>query len=73
MVAMATTRSPYTSRPSYRVDFAGVALFVCGVLFGALSYWLITSRGSNPLILVPSIVAATSGASHLLKRQAPHG
>ncbi len=70
---MATTRSHYSQPPAeHRVDFGSLALLTCGVLFGILAYWLITERGSNPLLLVPSIVAATLGATHLIKRQAPH-
>lgn len=53
------------------LDVASLALLVLGLAFGALSYWLITNRGLNALILIPSIVAATTGATHLFKRQAP--
>jgi hypothetical protein len=36
-----------------------------------LAYWLITVRDVNALVLVPSIVAITTGASHIAKREAP--
>ncbi|MEJ7648678.1 MAG: hypothetical protein WKF57_06555 [Nakamurella sp.] len=57
--------------PRRRIDFAGLALMLVGLVFGAISYWLITYRGSNVLLIVPSIVAATTGATHLTKWQAP--
>ena len=40
----------------------GLALLLLGLVCGVLAYWLITVHGVNPLILVPSIVAATNGA-----------
>jgi hypothetical protein len=58
-------------RSHRRLDAAGLALLLIGLLFGALSYWLVTQRDYNPLAMVPSIVAATTGASHVSKRQAP--
>ncbi len=54
-----------------RVDVASLALILCGLAFGVLAYCLITERGMNPLILVPAVVAATLGASHLIKYEAP--
>jgi len=54
-----------------RVDVASLALFLCGLTFGVLAYYLISEGGRNPLILVPSVVAATLGASHLIKYEAP--
>ncbi|WP_264079736.1 hypothetical protein [Mycolicibacter algericus] len=43
------------------------------MIFGAISYWLITTAGVNALVIVPSIVAATIGITHLIKREAPRG
>ncbi|AMS03842.1 hypothetical protein SEA_BAXTERFOX_32 [Gordonia phage BaxterFox] len=54
-----------------RVDAVSLALMVVGLLFGAISYCLVTFADVNALIMVPSIVAATVGASHLVKREAP--
>jgi hypothetical protein len=48
-----------------------LVLLLIGLAFGGLAYWLITNEGTNPLILVPSVVAATTGAIHIFKRQAP--
>lgn len=59
--------------PRRRVDFAGVALFVVGLVFAVISFWLVDARGASALVIVPSIVAATIGASHLTKREAPRG
>lgn len=61
----------HSRRSPRRLDAASLALFVLGILCGALSYWLVRDRGMNPLILVPSVVAATTGGAHLFKREAP--
>ncbi len=53
-----------------RLDVAGLALLLLGLVCGVLAYWLITEHGLNPLILVPSVAAATTGASHITKREA---
>jgi hypothetical protein len=41
------------------------------VVVGALAYWVIAARDANALVVVPSVVAATIGAMHLTKREAP--
>ena len=64
---MTMTHSPRSHR---RLDLASLALLVVGLVAGTFSYWLITERGLNALIIVPSIVAATTGALHLTKREA---
>ena len=70
---MTSTHSHYGQRrATRRVDVASVALLVCGIVFGIVSCWLITERGANPLILLPSGVAVMLGATHLVKREAPH-
>jgi hypothetical protein len=53
-----------------RIDLAGLALFVFGAVFAVIAYLLVTASGYSPLIIVPSIVAATVGASHLTKTEA---
>lgn len=53
-----------------RLDTASLALLLLGLVFGGLSYWLVAAHGLNALILVPSIVAATTGATHITKREA---
>lgn len=55
-----------------RIDVAGLILLLIGLTFAVFSYWLITNHGLNALILVPSIVAATTGATHLTKHEACH-
>lgn len=55
-----------------RLDVASLTLLLVGLAFGVLSYWLITADDFNALVIVPSIVAVTIGASHLFKREAPH-
>lgn len=54
-----------------KIDFASAALTVIGMVFGAVSYGLITADHANPLVIVPSVVATTLGITHLLKREAP--
>lgn len=60
----------HSPRSHRRLDLAGLALLLIGLVFGVISYWLVMDRGLNPLIIVPSIVAATTGASHITKREA---
>lgn len=62
---MTTTHSSHR-----RLDVAGLALLLLGLICGVLAYWLITVHNVNPLILVPSVAAATTGASHITKREA---
>lgn len=54
-----------------RIDGASLALAVLGLVCAAAAYWLIVNRDVNPLILVPSIAAVTTGVTHLVKRVAP--
>lgn len=61
----------HSHRSHRRLDAASLALLVIGLVFGGLSYWLVADHGLNALIIVPSIVAATTGATHITKRVAP--
>ncbi len=54
-----------------RLDLASAALTAIGLIFGVVAYWLITAEHANALVLVPSIIALTIGATHLIKREAP--
>ena len=54
-----------------RVDVASAILLAIGLFFGAVSIWLIAHNGVNPLICIPSLVAAFTGATHLFKYEAP--
>ena len=65
---MTTTTHSQSQR---RLDVAGLALLLVGLLTGLLAYVYVTERDINPLLLVPSVVAATTGATHLTKRVAP--
>ncbi|MFJ9315759.1 hypothetical protein ACIRN4_16335 [Pimelobacter simplex] len=53
-----------------RLDLAGLLLLLVGLVSAVGAYWLIEARHLNPLILIPAVVAATNGASHLTKRVA---
>lgn len=65
---MATIHSAESRR---RLDLASLTLLVVGIACGAFSYWLTVAASLNALIIVPSIVAATIGALHLVKHEAP--
>ena len=58
-------------RSRRRLDAASLALIMIGLVFGTLSFWLIADRGLNALIVVPSLVASATGATHITKREAP--
>lgn len=57
-------------RSHRRLDVASLALLLIGLVFAVISYWLVQDRGYNVLIMVPSIVSATTGALHITKREA---
>jgi uncharacterized membrane protein len=48
-----------------------LTLLLIGLVSGVFSYWLITYNGVNALVIIPSIVAITIGATHITKREAP--
>lgn len=56
-----------------RLDVPSLLLALVGLVFGAISYWLIMAEAVNALVIVPSIVAVTLGITHLIKREAPRG
>ncbi|GEP32735.1 hypothetical protein NSZ01_05030 [Nocardioides szechwanensis] len=64
---MTMTHSHHSHR---RLDVASLALFLVGLAFGTVSYWLVAEHGMNPLVMIPSAVAATIGAFHLVKHEA---
>lgn len=52
-------------KPRRRLDVAGLVLLLTGIMFGVLACWLIESEGYPVLIIIPSIIAGTLGASNL--------
>lgn len=56
-----------------RLDLPSLALAVIGLAAGVFSYLLVTYASVNALVMAPSIVAVTIGATHLVKREAPRG
>lgn len=64
---MTTTHS---RRGHRRLDAASVTLLLIGLVSGLFSYWLVTYHELNALIIIPSIVATTIGATHVTKREA---
>lgn len=67
---MTTTWTRPSPQQRRRLDVASLALFVLGLVCGTVCYWLIADHGVNALWLVPSVVIATTGASHLTKLEA---
>lgn len=61
----------HSHRVHRRLDAASLTLLLIGLVFGVFSYWLITYHGLTALIIIPSVVAVTTGATHITKREAP--
>lgn len=59
-------------QPRRKIDYGSLALAILGVATGALSYCLVENGAANVLIIVPSIIAATTGFTHLVKWEIPH-
>lgn len=59
------------SQAQRRVDLGSLALLLVGLVSGILAYLFVTQHGTDPLLLVPSVVAVTTGATHLTRRVAP--
>lgn len=57
--------------PRRRLDVANLALMAIGPIFGVAAYCIVTYAGVNVLVIAPSIVVITIGATHLAKREAP--
>lgn len=55
-----------------RLDVASLLLLASGLASGIFAYWLVSNAGINVLVMIPSVVAATVGAVHLTKLEAPH-
>jgi uncharacterized membrane protein YfcA len=53
-----------------RLDVASLALMLTGVIAGGYSGWLIATQGHHPILLIPSVCAAVTGARHLTKWEA---
>ena len=61
------TNDRYRSRR--RLDVASLLLTVVGVSSAALSLWLIDTASVGVAVIIPSIVAATVGVTHITKRE----
>ncbi len=64
---MTTTHSHRVHR---RLDVASLILLLIGLVSGVFAYGLITYNEVNALIIIPSIVTITIGATHITKREA---
>lgn len=60
----------HRNHPRRRLDVPSLVLMIIGVASGAFCLWLIGASHVSALVLVPSIIAATIGASHLVKSEA---
>ena len=63
---MTVTHSQHSHR---RIDLAGLALLLFGLLCLCASYWLTVSQETNPLFMIPSVVVVVTGARHITKRE----
>lgn len=52
-----------------RLDLPSLILLLVGIISGLVAYVLIT-QGMSALVLIPSVVAATIGATQLTKLEA---
>ncbi|SKG76491.1 Uncharacterised protein [Mycobacteroides abscessus subsp. bolletii] len=70
-LADAVTEMIVKPNATRRLDLPSLALTFIGIVCGFVAYWLINAEGANTLVIVPSIVAVTIGATHLINRDAP--
>lgn len=63
--------APLKPQSRLRLDVFSLVLIMIGLLFGTISYVLVTYSDTNVLVIVPSVVAVTIGAMNLVKREAP--
>lgn len=62
---------PDSTRPKKVIDIYSVILLVLGIVSGIVAFKLTQSTELNALILIPSVVAATTGALNLTTVKGP--
>lgn len=53
------------------MDWASLTLLGIGLAFGVLAYRLIIDQGTDPLVLVPSVVAVVLALPNVVQRRVP--
>lgn len=51
------------------IEWASLALTIIGVAFLILGLRFVTTRGMNPLALIPSVIAVVAGAPNIVKQR----
>lgn len=59
------SESAHSPRSKKIIDVSSVLLLITGVISGAFAYHLTLTTDISALVLVPSVVAATTGALNL--------
>lgn len=52
-----------------RLDIASAVLLLVGTVCAILSYCLVKAEHIDPLVMIPAVIAATVGGSHLFQRK----
>ena len=60
-----------TTTPRRRLDVPSLVLMLIGLATAVFAYRLTADHDVSALVIVPAVVAATIGATHLVKREAP--
>lgn len=60
----------HRSQSRRRLDFFNLVLLAVSVVSGIFAYALV-EQGMSALLLIPAVAAATIGATHLIKHEAP--
>lgn len=54
-----------------RLDVASLALMLISLVSGVLSLVFVTHGALGALVIIPSVIACVTGATHITKREAP--
>ncbi|KAB1554249.1 hypothetical protein F7232_04615 [Corynebacterium sp. 319] len=60
-----------SARPKKGLDISSIILLVIGIISGIAAYQLTLTTELNALVIVPSVVAATTGALNLVTTKGP--
>ncbi|KAB1504588.1 hypothetical protein F7230_04630 [Corynebacterium sp. 320] len=60
-----------SARPKKGLDIPSIILLVIGIVSGIAAYQLTLTTELNALVIVPSVVAATTGALNLVTTKGP--
>ena len=66
-----TNQMTIKNRPSRTIDVASLILLLIGIFSFILAYMLIQNDDADALLLVPAVVATTTGALNITTIKAP--